>query len=167
MRPDLEAGVASGFFDICIEMVAAFALAGADGVQDTNPNAIVCALRFLPLCARRPGCEAKIRGIAPALGFCLDHSIESMEELGNTTGAMATRVCCSVFGRDEKGSEFTFSQQCIDSLIETWSSLVRISYSYRANQKPSSDTIYAAELCVSDQVSDSSGHSFITWVKIF
>jgi hypothetical protein len=72
-----------------------------------------------------------------------------MEELGMTTGAMAARVCCSVFGRDEGGSTFTFTPLHIKTLTDQWSQVVR-AVGYRANQKPSGDNIYAAQLCVSD-----------------
>ena len=72
-----------------------------------------------------------------------------MEELGWTTGAMAARVCCSVFGRDEGGSEFTFTAQHISLMTENWSQSVR-AVGFHANSKPTADNIFAAELCVSD-----------------
>lgn len=37
--------------------------------------------------------------------------------MGLSTGPYAANILCSVFGRDEGGSEYTFSQQVLDSII--------------------------------------------------
>ena len=148
-RPDLEAAVSSGIFDLCVEMVVSVASAGVEGLQDTNHGALVFALLWLSLCSRLAGCEAAIRDTATALAFCLENSLDLIEELGMTTGAIAARVCCSVFGRDEGESEFTFTPLHIKTLTDLWSQVVR-AVGYRANTKPSGDNIYAAQLCVSD-----------------
>ena len=71
-RPDLEAVVASGLFDECASAVAAVASAGVEGLHDANHNALFCSLLLLRNCRSQPGCEAKIRRLAPALAFCLD-----------------------------------------------------------------------------------------------
>jgi hypothetical protein len=107
------------------------------------------ALNFLKYCRPEPGCEAQIRGVAPALAFCLEHNLDLMEELGATTQGNATGVCCGVFGRDEGGSDFTFSQQHIDILLTRWSQIVR-AVGYNKNAKPTADTIMALELTISD-----------------
>eukprot|EP01043_Picozoa_sp_COSAG02_P084333 COSAG02_NODE_22186_length_760_cov_26.373676_1_plen_139_part_10 len=104
---------------------------------------------MLSLCSRLAGCEAAIRDAATALAFCLENSLDLGEELGATTGAMAARVCCSVFGRDEGGSTFTFTPLHIKTLTDLWSQVVR-AVGWKANTKPSGDNIYAAQLCVSD-----------------
>ena len=92
-RPDLEAMVASGLFDECISAVAAVAAAGVDGLHDTNRMALYGALSQLRNCRGQPGCEAKIRRLAPALAFCLEHDLEFMEQLGMTTGSYAAQLC--------------------------------------------------------------------------
>eukprot|EP01043_Picozoa_sp_COSAG02_P061910 COSAG02_NODE_8418_length_2578_cov_186.219847_1_plen_273_part_10 len=148
-RPDLEAAVSTGLFDLCVEMVVSVASAGVEGLQDTNHSVLMWALSFLAKCSSLAGCEAAIRSAATALAFCLENSLDFMEELGVTTGAMAARVCCSVFGRDEGGSTFTFTPLHIKTLTDQWSAVVRAVGS-RANTKPSGDNIYAAQLCVSD-----------------
>jgi len=148
-RPDLDACVRSGLFDFCLDSIVAFAAAGVEGLQDTDHGVLQVSLAFLPKIAGQPGCEAKIRGAASALAFSLEHSLDFMEELGWTTGAAAARVCCSVFGRDEGGSEFTFTAQHIALLTEDWSQSVR-AVGFKANNKPTADNIFAAELCVSD-----------------
>ena len=155
-RPDLDACVSSGLFDLCVQMAAAFASAGVDGLQDTDHGALQNALLFLSKCSSYPGCEPKIRGVAPALAFCLEHSLESNEEFGYTTGATAARVCCAVFGKDEGGSEFTFTPLHIQLLTDDWSQYVR-AVGWKKLQKPSGDNIFAAHLCVSDRVSDRLG----------
>ena len=152
-RPDLDACVSSGLFDLCVQMVATIASAGVDGLQDTDHSVLFYALIFLAKCGSYPGCEPKIRGVAPALAFCLEHSLDFMAELGYTTGASAARVCCAVFGKDEGGSEFTFTPLHIQLLTDDWSQSVR-AVGWKKHYKPSADNIFAAHLCVSDRVSD-------------
>eukprot|EP01043_Picozoa_sp_COSAG02_P012295 COSAG02_NODE_472_length_21636_cov_767.911366_19_plen_284_part_01 len=148
-RPDLEAAVSTGLFDLCVEVVVAVASAGVEGLQNTNHSVLVMALSWLAKCGSVAGCEATIRSAATALAFCLENSLDLMEELGITTGAMAARVCCSVFGRDEGESTFTFTPLHIKILTDQWSQVVR-AVGWRANTKPSGDNIHAAQLCVSD-----------------
>ena len=92
-RPDLEAVVASGLFDECASAVAAVAAAGEEGLHDTNHNALLCSLGALRICRSQPGCEAKIRRLAPALAFCLEHDLDLHEQLGITTASYAAQIC--------------------------------------------------------------------------
>lgn len=92
-RPDVQACVASGVFDICIDMVAAFASRGMDGLQDTDHCALTHALNLCKVCSSEPGCEAKLRSVATALAFCLEHPLECIEEFGSSTGASAAQIC--------------------------------------------------------------------------
>ena len=92
-RPDLEAMVASGLFDECISAVAAVAAAGVDGLHDTDHTALLGSLAVLRNCRSQPGCEAKIRRLAPALAFCLEHDRDFIEQIGQTTGSTATQIC--------------------------------------------------------------------------
>ena len=57
---------------------------------------------------------------------------------------------CGVFGRDEGDSEFSFTQQQVDTLIESWSQVVR-AVGYNKTTKPTSSTIMVVELCISDK----------------
>jgi hypothetical protein len=148
-RADLDACVRSGMFDFCLDSVVAFAAAGVEGLQDTHHCMLATFLAFLAKMPGQPGCEDKIRSAASALAFCLAHSLDQAQELGSTSGGMAARVCCSVFGRDEGGSEFTFTPQHIELLTEDWSQNVR-AVGYSVNKKPTADIIFAVELCVSD-----------------
>ena len=127
-----------------------FAAAGLEGLRDTNHSTLALALCLLTACSTQPGCEAKIRGAATAIAFCLENSLDYMEELGGTTGAFAARLCCSIFGRDEGGSEFSFTQHHIDLLTTNWSHNVRAEGFY-GTQKPTADTIKALELRISDE----------------
>ena len=54
-----------------------------------------------------------------------------------------------VFGRDECGSEFVFTQEQIDMVILRWSDIVR-AVGVGGTGKPSPELIQAVELCVSD-----------------
>ena len=92
-RPDLEAMVASGLFDECISAVAAVAAAGVEGLHDTNHIALFHSLCLLRNCRSQPGCEAKIRRLASALAFCLEHDLDSLEQLGMTTASYAAQLC--------------------------------------------------------------------------
>jgi hypothetical protein len=149
-RPDFEACVASGLFDLCVEMARAFASAGMAGIQDTDHSCLMYVLTFLAKYgSQHPSCEAKIRGSAAALAFCLENSLDSNQELGYTTGGMTARVCCNVFGRDEGGSEFNFTPHHIETLVEDWSQICR-AIGFKATTKPTADNIFAAQLCVSD-----------------
>ena len=147
-RPDLEACVASGVFDICVEAVTAFADAGVAGLKDTNHAVLSMSLGVLGKCSAEDGCEAKVRDIASELAFVLENDLDYLADLGYTTGAMAAKVCCNVFGRDEGGSEFLFTPQHIALLTENWSQRVR--GDIFKGSRPTADTIFAVELCVSD-----------------
>ena len=92
-RPDLEATVASGLFDECISAVAAVAAAGVEGLHDTDHCALFHSLCVLRNCRSQPGCEAKIRRLAPALAFCLEHDLDYLEQLGATTASTAAQIC--------------------------------------------------------------------------
>ena len=92
-RPDLEAVVASGLFDECASAVAAVAAAGVEGLHDMNHVALLCSLVMLRNCRSQPGCEAKIRRLAPALAFCLEHDLDHIEQLGITTASYAAAIC--------------------------------------------------------------------------
>ena len=60
------------------------------------------------------------------------------------------RAGCGVFGRDEGGSEFSFTQQHVDILLGKWSQIVRAE-GYNATFKPTADTLMVVELCISDR----------------
>eukprot|EP01046_Picozoa_sp_COSAG06_P004177 COSAG06_NODE_172_length_21346_cov_503.127053_7_plen_201_part_00 len=55
-----------------------------------------------------------------------------------------------MFGRDEGGSEFTFTQRHINLLLAKWSQVVRAD-GWSATSKPTADTIMVVELCISDR----------------
>jgi hypothetical protein len=57
---------------------------------------------------------------------------------------------CGVFGRDEGGSEFSFTQQHVDILLGRWSQIVR-AVGWNATSKPTADTLMVVELCISDR----------------
>ena len=95
-RPDLEAIVASGLFEECANGVVSFAAAGVDGLSDVNHTALFATLTVLRTCRQQPGAEARIRSLAPALEWCLEHDLDYMEQLGYTTGSYAAQICESL-----------------------------------------------------------------------
>ena len=96
-RPDLEAIVASGLFEECANGVASFAAAGVAGLGDVNRAALFCTLIAVRSCRQQPGAEARIRSLAPALEWCLEHDLDHMEQLGITTGSYAAQICESLW----------------------------------------------------------------------
>eukprot|EP01043_Picozoa_sp_COSAG02_P081431 COSAG02_NODE_19890_length_860_cov_0.536137_1_plen_135_part_01 len=80
----------------------------------------------------------------------MEHSLDHFEEVGQTTGAAATALCCVVFGRDETGSELTFTEQHIETLLSKWSQIVQPTGPWKGT-KPSADNIFALDLCISDE----------------
>lgn len=98
-RPDLEALVASGLFEECVSAVVAFAAAGAEGLHDTSHTSLGMTLNVLRNCHQQPGCEARIRSLAPALGFCLENDLDYMEQLGITSASYAAQICESLRNR--------------------------------------------------------------------
>ena len=95
-RADVEAIVASGLFEECASGVACVAAADADELGDVNHGALFAALGILRNCRQHPGAEAKIRSLAPALRWCLEHDLDYMEQLGITTAAYAAQICASL-----------------------------------------------------------------------
>ena len=57
---------------------------------------------------------------------------------------------CYVFGRDEGNSEFSFTQQQVDTLIQKWSQIVRAD-GWGKTSKPSDSTITVVQLSISDK----------------
>ncbi len=171
-RPDLEAILASGCFEECISGIAAFAAAGVDGLDDVNHVALTMALVIVRFCRQLPGAEARIRSLAPALKWCLEHDTDCIEQMGMTSSAYAAQICetlhthsqvscgcnggvhwfagCGVFGRDEGDSDFSFSQQIVHALVDKWSKTVR-AVGFNAGSKPTASNIMAVELCISDR----------------
>ena len=92
-RPDLVACASSGCFELCIEALVAVAAAGTDGLCDTNHYLLGMALSVVQKMYQQPGCEAKVRGIAAALAFCLEHPLEVMKGIGISTDASAAAIC--------------------------------------------------------------------------
>jgi len=92
-RVDLEAIASSGIFDLCIEGVVAFASQGVEGLPGTCHVTLACCIGLLTKTMRLPGCEAKIRGVAKPLAFCLENSLDAVSEMGSCTGSSATKLC--------------------------------------------------------------------------
>jgi hypothetical protein len=96
-RPDLEAIVASGLFEEGAAAVAAVGAAGTEGLHDTHHCALYCALSVLKYCRQQPGCETRIRSLAPALAFCLENDLDVFEQVGTTTASNAAQICESIY----------------------------------------------------------------------
>ena len=93
-RPDLDACVSSGLFDLCVQMVAAFAAAGVDGLQGTE-HSVMYALCF---CRNAAAIQAASRrSVAWRLPtFCLEHSLETWKRSATRPGQGCQGVLCCV-----------------------------------------------------------------------
>ena len=89
----LKAVVASEMFEECANGIAAVAAAGVEGLDDTNHRVLDWMLGILKNCRTQPGCEARIRQLAPALQFCMEHDLDMLQQLGHTTGSSAASLC--------------------------------------------------------------------------
>ena len=115
-RADKKETVSSGLFDLCIDAVREFERRGVAGVADTEFYGIYRALDVIKTCMDQPGCEAKVRGVASGLRFCLEHSVDDDNDMGLSSSGNAAMVCAGMFGRDEGGSQFSFTQEHVDDL---------------------------------------------------
>ncbi len=123
-----DAIVASGYFEQACQAVEAAAAAGQQGqLCDVNHNALYASLTLIRGCCDLPKCEKRVRALAKAglLAWCLDNDLDWMSEIGYSSGAVVAQICVTVFGRDEGGSEFTFTQGQVDQLVTRWSNAVR------------------------------------------
>lgn len=150
-RSDKDAFVSSGLFDKLLESILNFAAAGVEAVEETDSCGITMTLAALTICLDLPECNQKLRDGSGALGFCLDNSMEMVEQIGVTSGAYCSELCAKLFGRAEDttdGSGFSFKQEHVDSMIEKWRQLTR-KEAWWANFEPTADTVFTGELCVS------------------
>jgi hypothetical protein len=109
--------VAAGLFDFCLSIIEAFAETGGN-TGGVDAYVVLTALGRLKEMWQQPGCVQKIRASAAALSFCLEpaHDLVVMEQLGLSSGASAAKLCAVVFGRDDGGSGFTFTQVQVDRM---------------------------------------------------
>ena len=63
---------------------------------DVDHLALFEALVILRTCRQLPGAEERIRSLAPALEWCLEHDLDWSEQLGYTTGSYAAQICESL-----------------------------------------------------------------------
>ena len=144
-RPDLDALVSSGIFEQCLGIVETFEGAGVEGLSDASSGVLMLALTNIKYLRSHRDCEAKIRGLGSGLAFAMEHSLDFIKAMGMMTGGCATQICepvphrhvcfssslvsvdlafthmrattaCSVFGRDEGGGGFEFTQHQVDTL---------------------------------------------------
>ena len=91
-RPDIEAIVASGLFEECAAGIEAIADGRTIQLHDVAGNPLMWALRVLLNCRSHPTCEPRIRGLATALEFCLEHDIVLTPEIFATTASIAASI---------------------------------------------------------------------------
>ena len=100
-RPDLEAIIESGFLDLCIEGMAAFAARGIDGLADAHHWSVFSFVSVINKVVKLPGCEVKIRAAARPLAFWLENDLAAISDLGQTTDSAVIRICERFCTRDK------------------------------------------------------------------
>ena len=125
-RPEAALFYSSGLYDECIDALCAMEARGEPGVADTNCMVLGQLLNSL---TRRDTTitagEERMRGAATALKFIIDHPLECISQLGATCDGMAVGICTAVFGRDEEGSPFLFSQEQVDTQVLLWTNSIQ------------------------------------------
>jgi hypothetical protein len=58
---------------------------------------------------------------------------------------------CGIFGRDEKGSEFSFTGKHIDALVLNWTDIMDAKTEHAATMAPDASRMVALDLCVSGE----------------
>ena len=91
-RPDIEAIVAAGLFEECAAGIEAFVAGGTEQLHDVSCYPLMFALRVLLNCHSHPKCEARIRSMATALEFCIEHDIVVTKEFFITTASIAASI---------------------------------------------------------------------------
>ena len=91
-RPSLEAIVARGIFEECAAAIEAVSAGGTEQLQTVGVYNLVAAMRLVLNCRSHPGCEARIRSLATALEFCLQHDRASASELGVSSAQLAASI---------------------------------------------------------------------------
>ena len=87
-----EAIVGSGVFEECAAAIEAFAAGGAEQVHHVGNHNLVCVMRLVLNCRSHPGCEARIRSLATALEFCLQHDVGTLPEVGASSAQLAAQI---------------------------------------------------------------------------
>lgn len=148
-RINLNVLVESGLFEECASGLERAMGIGSELLCETATMAIYFALSIVRYVSTgQRGCEARLRSLASTLAFWLEHDLDCVQELGMTTGSNAAAICCSVFGRDEEDSEFSFTPAHIEMMLARWSQTVRGESIY-VKTKPTDQTIMVVELCIS------------------
>ena len=87
-----EAIVGSGVFEECAAAIEAFAAGGVEQVHHVGNYNLVAAMRIVLNCRSHPGCEARIRSLATALEFCLQHDVAPLPEVGSSSAQLAAQI---------------------------------------------------------------------------
>ena len=91
-RPDLEAIVASGMFEECAAAIEAVSAGGVEQLQTVGIWNLIAALRLVLNCRSGIGCDARIRSLARALEFCIQHDIGQAPAIGVSSAQLAAQI---------------------------------------------------------------------------
>lgn len=150
-RPDIEGIVSSGCFTLAIDVIAAFGASFDGDLQDVSYMGVYSALQLIMNCRAHPFCQESIRGIAKALRVCVDNSMPTIPSIGFTADGVAVQIAAAVFGRDEDGEFFSFTQGHVDGLIDRFSGILKGGEGILGTYIPTADNMIVLELCVSDK----------------
>ena len=87
-----DASVVSELFGECVSAIEAASAGGTEQLHGIGPWNLIAALRLVLNCRAQPGCEARIRSLAPALEFFLQHDLVLSPELGATSASYVAQI---------------------------------------------------------------------------
>eukprot|EP01051_Picozoa_sp_SAG22_P016103 SAG22_NODE_2212_length_2831_cov_2.290996_1_plen_646_part_10 len=113
--------IESGVPEALTKMVQSFELSGASKVPEANVMGILhfmIIVQSIDLTVPEAApIVALLRGIPSALKFCLAHPLNHIKPIALDTVPMCAMICAVIFGKDEEGSDFHFSQSDINSVV--------------------------------------------------
>jgi hypothetical protein len=79
-------------FEECAAAIEAVFAGGVEQLQTVGNFNLVAAMRLVLNCRSQPGCEARIRSLATALEFCLQHDVGTLPEVGASSAQLAAQI---------------------------------------------------------------------------
>lgn len=146
----LDLMLSCGLLDQMLSVVTAFEQGGVKALHTTDRGALYFTLSSIRRTLLHPACRARVRSVASGLVFILEHPLDVLDAIGWTTDSAAVQMLCALFGRDETGSQFKFTQPQVDSLLRRWSNIVLGEGLLGKGFKPTEETIFILELSISD-----------------
>ena len=89
-----DASITSELFGQCVSAIEAASAGGTEQLEQLHdgPWNLIAALRLVLNFRAQSGCEARIRSLAPALEFFLQHDLVVASEVGVTSASYVAQI---------------------------------------------------------------------------